>query len=72
VNWRAILARIRTFASALDRDGAIGRALVLASDRDLNVDLASALEIARTLASLLDLDRARALSHTGRPELMGT
>jgi hypothetical protein len=47
----------------LDRDGAIGRALVLASDRDLNVDLASALEIARTLASLLDLDRARALDH---------
>jgi hypothetical protein len=63
MTWRAALARIRVLASALDRDGAIARALVLASDRDLNLDLTSALQVASTLTSALDLDRARALDH---------
>jgi hypothetical protein len=58
---RATLARIRVLASALDRDRAIARALVLASERDLNLDLTSALQVARTLTSTLDLDRARVL-----------
>lgn len=61
MKWHSALDRVRAYAGALDRDGAIGRALVLASDRDLNLDLASALEIARTLAGALDLDLARAL-----------
>ncbi|MGB7799137.1 MAG: hypothetical protein WBL53_23200 [Pseudonocardiaceae bacterium] len=63
MTWRATLARIRVLASALDRDGAIARALVLASDRDLNLDLTSALQVASTLASALDLDRAVVLDH---------
>jgi hypothetical protein len=61
VKWRCALDRVRALAGALDRDGAIARALVLASDRDLNLDLASALEVARTLANALDLDLARVL-----------
>jgi hypothetical protein len=59
--WCAALARIRGFASALDREGAIARALILAHDRDLNLDLASALQVARTLVSALDLDHTPVL-----------
>lgn len=57
----AFLDRVRALFGALDREGALRRALVLAHDRDLNLDLASALQIARTLANVLDLDRARVL-----------
>ncbi|HEY6425141.1 MAG TPA: hypothetical protein VIY28_18250 [Pseudonocardiaceae bacterium] len=57
----AVLDRVRALFGVLDREGAIARALVLAHDRDLNLDLASALQVARTLASALDLDRARVL-----------
>ncbi|MBV9143066.1 MAG: hypothetical protein JO115_19495 [Pseudonocardiales bacterium] len=61
MTWHATWARIRILASALDRDGAIARAVVLASDRDLNLDLTSAVQVAGTLASALDLDRAHVL-----------
>jgi hypothetical protein len=61
MNWRAALDYVRARVGALDREGAITRALVLAHDHDLNLDLASALEVARTFTSALDLDRARVL-----------
>jgi hypothetical protein len=54
----AFLNRVRALFGALDREGATARALVLARDRDLNFDLDSALVVARTLASALDLERA--------------
>lgn len=57
----AFFDRGRALFGALDREGAIGRALILAHDRDLNLDLASALQVARTLASALDLDRTPVL-----------
>jgi hypothetical protein len=57
----AFFDRVRGLIGALDREGAIARALVLAHDRDLNLDLASALEVASTLASALNLDRDRVL-----------
>lgn len=58
----AFLDRVRGLAGALDREGAIARALNLTRDRDLNDDRASALQVARILASLLDLDRAPVLN----------
>lgn len=61
MTWRATLDWVRALVGALDREGAIARALVLAHDHDLNLDLASALEVARAFASALDLDRARVL-----------
>ncbi|MEO7196326.1 MAG: hypothetical protein ABIZ05_16190 [Pseudonocardiaceae bacterium] len=61
MRWRAALDQARAIVGALDREGAIARALVMAHDRDLNLDLASALQVARTLASALDLDRDRVL-----------
>lgn len=57
----AALDRMRTLFGALDRDAAMARALVLAHDRDLTVDLTSAVLVASTLASALDLDRAGVL-----------
>lgn len=59
----AFLARVRALFGALDREGAIARALILAHDHDLNLDLTSALQVASTLVSALDLDRARVLDH---------
>ncbi|MGH3609205.1 MAG: hypothetical protein ACRDRD_14090 [Pseudonocardiaceae bacterium] len=53
--------RMRDVFGAFDRDGALARALNLARDRDLNLDLSSALEVARTLASVLGSDRAPVL-----------
>lgn len=58
----ALLGRVRDFAGALDREGAIARALNLAQSRDLNVDLLAALKIAQVLADVLGLDRASALN----------
>lgn len=52
------LDRVRTLFAALDRELATERALAWARKRDLNFDLDSALVIARTLASALDLERA--------------
>lgn len=60
----AFLDRVRDLAGALDREGAIARALNLARDHDLNADLARALQVARTLASALDLDRAAVLDQS--------
>ncbi|MBV9162624.1 MAG: hypothetical protein JO281_13985 [Pseudonocardiales bacterium] len=58
----ALPGRVRDFAGALDREGAIARALNLAQSRDLNVDLLAALKIAEVLADVLGLDRAAALN----------
>jgi hypothetical protein len=57
----ALPGRVRDFTGALDREGAIARALNLAQSRNLNVDLRAALKIAQVLASELNLDRACAL-----------
>jgi hypothetical protein len=57
----AFLDRVRARFGALDRQNAIARALVLAHDRNLNLDLASALQVAGTLAGALELDCPRVL-----------
>ncbi len=54
----AFLDRVRALLGSLDREHATEQALALARDRDLNLDLDSALLVARTLASALDLERA--------------
>ncbi len=54
----ALLDRARALFGPLDREGATARALALARDGILNFDLDSALVVARTLASALDLERA--------------
>ncbi|MGH3830156.1 MAG: hypothetical protein ACRDRS_06825 [Pseudonocardiaceae bacterium] len=61
MRWRGALDRVRANVGALDREGSLARVLVMAHDRDLNRDLASALQVARTLASAFDLDRDRVL-----------
>ena len=84
MNWRAALDRVRALVGALDRDAAIAHALVLASDRDLNLDLASALDSdqaldrervlvraamsARNLARALDLALGSALDGDYAPD----
>jgi hypothetical protein len=77
MTWRAVLARIRVLASALDRDGALASALdldqtrVLDQARALTGDLVRDLDSALTsyhalrcaLASYPVLDRDRDLAH---------